>query len=54
MRAEFPHNEPQSSYAEMRKPFDKNSASVGGSSTHPHSEVKPNQAPYHIVDPKNS
>jgi hypothetical protein len=37
MRAEFPHNEHQSSNVDMRKPFDKNSGSVGGTSIHPHS-----------------
>lgn len=38
----------------MRKPYDKNSSSVYGTSIHPHSEVKPKHVAYHIVDPKNS
>jgi methylmalonyl-CoA mutase N-terminal domain/subunit len=54
MRAEYPHSEQQSSNAEMRKPYDKNSNSVTGTSTHPHSQVKPNHVPYRVVDPKNS
>lgn len=53
MRAEYPHNEQQSSLHEMRKPFDKNSSSVAGTSIHPHSEVKPNQTHYHIVNRNN-
>jgi hypothetical protein len=54
MRAEYPHNEPQTSNAEMRRPYDKNSSSVTGTSIHPYSQMKPNHTSYHIVDPKNS
>jgi hypothetical protein len=54
MRAEFPNNEPQSSNVDMRRPFDKNSAGITGTSTHPHSEIKPNHVPFRIVDPKNT
>ena len=32
----------------MRKPFDKNSNSVMGTSLHPHSEIKPVQEQYHL------
>lgn len=38
----------------MQKPFDKNSNTVQSTSIHPHSEVKPVQTNYHIVNPKNS
>jgi hypothetical protein len=54
MKAEFPHYEQQSSYYNMKRPFDKNSGSVNPTSVHPSSEVKPNQAQYYAVDKKNS
>ena len=53
-RAEYPENELQSYNEEMRKPYDKNSGGVSGTSIYPHSQVKPKQTSYHIVDPKNS
>ena len=46
MKAEYPHYEQQSAMREMRKPFDKNSASITGTSIHPHSENKPVQKQY--------
>ena len=54
MRAEYPHYEQQSSYNEMKRPYDKNSHTINPTSIHPHSEVKPTQTSYHIVDPNNS
>ncbi|MCB0369510.1 MAG: hypothetical protein KDD45_08685 [Bdellovibrionales bacterium] len=48
MKAEYPNNEQQSSYQEMKKPYDKNSGSVTGTSIHPHSVVKPIQKLYHL------
>jgi hypothetical protein len=38
----------------MKKPYDKNSASINPTSIHPHSEVKPIQVPYHIVNKQNA
>ena len=50
MRAEYPHFEQQSSLAEMRRPFDRNSGSVNSTSIHPNSQVKPQQKPYHMLN----
>lgn len=50
MKSEYPHFEQQSSLQEMKKPFDKNSAKVNGTSIHPHSEVKPVQKHYHMLN----
>lgn len=54
MRAEYPHYEQQSSYNEMKKPFDKNSSNINPTSIHPSSEVKPTQTNYHIISKKNA
>jgi hypothetical protein len=47
-KAEYPHSEQQTSYQEMRKPFDKQSATVAGTSIHPHSQIKPVQRQYRM------
>ena len=38
----------------MSKPFDRTFTNVNGTSIHPHSEVKPVQTNYHILNKNNS
>ena len=47
-KAEYPAYEQQSSFKEMKKPFDKTFANVASTSIHPHSENKPVQKQYHM------
>ena len=48
MRAEYPNAEQQTSTQQMKRPFDKTSANVEGTSLHPHSQNKPNQRMYRM------
>lgn len=53
MRSDYPHFEGQSSLKEMSRPVDKNSSGILSTSLHPHSQIKPVQTHYHMLNKQN-